>query len=476
MDTLKTAVVVVLLLAVLYGVYVKLNQPDQNVPEEIAWAAQNATERLQLDFGPTADSAAGVTASVGDAAPWSSDQAAADMHSHDHTSVGEPGSPGANGAQAGYGQSFPAAEANQTVAAPQLITATEGSPAGSAGWSPPSGGPESYVMPPANLTDRAADPAGGYDARSAYPPNQTADAAAVSAPAVNSNASVYAPAPPNLGAPSGSYGDPSGLSGNPQMIAPAAPPVGDSYAESAPSADPPAQAEISRIESVLETARGQIEQGQYYEALLSLSFAYNAPGLSPEESQQLQAWLDPLAGKVIYSKEHLIGAPYQLQAGETLQSVAAKHKVPWQLLANINGLRDPATVQPGMTIKVVPGPFHAEVDVANNSLTLFAGRLYAGRFAITVNGSNLPTPGEYQVNDKQPGHSFYAGNAQTLAPQDPQNPYGGVWIDLGGNIAIHGTSDSPGQSERLGSISLASKDANDLYGILSLGSNVVIRR
>lgn len=190
----------------------------------------------------------------------------------------------------------------------------------------------------------------------------------------------------------------------------------------------------------------------------------------------MQEWLDPLAGKVIYSKDHLIGAPYQVQAGETLQSIATKHKVPWQLLANINGLRDPAAVQPGMSIKVVPGPFHAEVDVTNNSLTLFAGRLYAGRFAITVNGSNVPAAGEYQVNDKQPGHSYYAGNAQTVAPQDPQNPFGGVWIDLGNDISIHGTSSSPGQSARLGCISLAAKDANDLYGILSLGSNVVIRR
>ena len=35
-DTLKTAVVVVLLLAVLYGVYVVLNKPEQ-FPQELAW-------------------------------------------------------------------------------------------------------------------------------------------------------------------------------------------------------------------------------------------------------------------------------------------------------------------------------------------------------------------------------------------------------------------------------------------------------
>ena len=145
-------------------------------------------------------------------------------------------------------------------------------------------------------------------------------------------------------------------------------------------------------------------------------------------------------------------------------------------LANINGLLDPAVIEPGMSIKVVPGPFRAEIDVAKNSLTLFTGRLYAGTFAITVNGSNPPAPGDYKVTDKQPGHTYYAGNAQTLSPQDPNNPFGGIWIDLGGNVSIHGSSSTPGQSERLGCIGLNTKDANDLYGILSLGSNVVIRR
>ncbi|MDP6060158.1 MAG: hypothetical protein QGH33_14760, partial [Pirellulaceae bacterium] len=64
MDTLKTAIVVVLLLAVLYGVYVTLNQPDQEVSEEIAWAQQQTTEPLQVDFGQTsAGESTAVTAS-----------------------------------------------------------------------------------------------------------------------------------------------------------------------------------------------------------------------------------------------------------------------------------------------------------------------------------------------------------------------------------------------------------------------------
>ncbi|MDP6553321.1 MAG: LysM peptidoglycan-binding domain-containing protein [Pirellulaceae bacterium] len=479
MDTLKTAIVVVLLLAVLYGVYVTLNQPDQEVPEEIAWAQQQTAEPLQVDFGQTSAGApSAVTASLGDSAPWSSDHAAGDMHAHDDTIVVPTNSAASTLAPTDYGQPSAPIAAATDVAAPDLITSTSGGPSSSAGSvQPHSAG--AYASPPPPETALAVAPPSssiGYDPANSSPSNRTTVATAVPQPPSDSTASVYGLSEPNVAAPAGAYGESSGLSDNPQVTATTELSVANSYTESAPSPSTVSVPKTSRIDGGVATARGQIEQGQYYEALLTLSFAYNSPGISDEERQQLQAWLDPLAGKVIYSKEHLVGAPYQVQDGETLQSIATRHKVPWQLLANINGLRDPSVVQPGLSIKVVPGPFHAEVDVASNSLTLFAGRLYAGKFAITVNANNPPAPGEYKVNDKQPGHSYYAGDAQTLGPQDPQNPYGGIWIDLGGNVSIHGTSSSPGQSEQLGCISLIAKDANDIYGILSLGSNVVIRR
>ena len=46
-DTLKTSVVVVLLLAGLYCVYVVLNKPDQS-PQELAWETGAADPALQM--------------------------------------------------------------------------------------------------------------------------------------------------------------------------------------------------------------------------------------------------------------------------------------------------------------------------------------------------------------------------------------------------------------------------------------------
>jgi lipoprotein-anchoring transpeptidase ErfK/SrfK len=467
-DKLKTAIVVVLLLAVLYGVYVTLNQPDQDVSDDIAWASKTAEEPLQIDFDQDGGALSSpVTASVGDSAPWSSDAVAGAGHEETVNGAYDP---------APYVAAPNAA--GMDVAAPDLIASMPDGTSGSAESSGLANSAATYdpygVAEPGQSFEPLGSPAGNTP-DNAFRSNPTT-ATGVTPSTTGSMDPAFARSESYGDAPGEAYGRSSGFSDYPPVKATAAPSVADSYKNAATSQNSISPMEDSRLQSVVQTARGHVQDGQYYEALLALSLAYDSPGISEEERLQLRTWLDPLAGKVIYSKEHLVGAPYQVQANETLQTVAAKYQVTWQLLANINGLLDPAVIEPGMSIKVVPGPFRAEIDVAKNSLTLFTGRLYAGTFAITVNGSNPPAPGDYKVTDKQPGHTYYAGNAQTLSPQDPNNPFGGIWIDLGGNVSIHGSSSTPGQSERLGCIGLNTKDANDLYGILSLGSNVVIRR
>ena len=80
------------------------------------------------------------------------------------------------------------------------------------------------------------------------------------------------------------------------------------------------------------------------------------------------------------------------------------------------------------------------------------------------------------MNDKQPGRTYYAGNGQTLAMEDPGNPYGRVWIGLGGELSIHGQPSTAPVNSAAGCISLSPTDAGDVYGILSKGSTVSIVR
>ena len=72
-----------------------------------------------------------------------------------------------------------------------------------------------------------------------------------------------------------------------------------------------------------------------------LSRWYDDPNLNPQEQQHLNELLDQLAGTVIYSTQNLMEPACEVQQGETLERIAQRYNVPWQLLAKINGIDDP---------------------------------------------------------------------------------------------------------------------------------------
>jgi lipoprotein-anchoring transpeptidase ErfK/SrfK len=101
--------------------------------------------------------------------------------------------------------------------------------------------------------------------------------------------------------------------------------------------------------------------------------------------------------------------------------------------------------------------------------------LYAGRFPIGIGNDPAPKAGTFTVQDKQASRTFYDAAGSPVPPGSPDNPYGEVWLDLGGQLCIHGSPSTTNPSEK-GCISLAADYADDLYGILSQGSSVTIRR
>jgi hypothetical protein len=216
--------------------------------------------------------------------------------------------------------------------------------------------------------------------------------------------------------------------------------------------------------------------GKFRAALAQLTPHYAASDLAPEERRLVLAWLDALAAKVIYSREHLLAPAHQVRRGEDLYKIAQQYNVEYRLLQNINQeVTDPLVLVPATELKVIPGPFRADVKLAAGELTLYVGELYAGRFSFAL-GDQPPAPGKYKVIDKRAQQKTYVGfDGRVVAANDPNNPYGGWWISLGGEVAIHGSPLVP-SSQTLGCISLSPQDAKDVYSILSLGSEVTIEQ
>ena len=174
------------------------------------------------------------------------------------------------------------------------------------------------------------------------------------------------------------------------------------------------------LANAIRTADKQYAEDKRKDALATLSIFYNTPNLSGEQRSELLSRLDPLAREVIYSQRHLLEQPHRVGQNETLMEIAARYEVPWQLLANINQIKDPVTVLPGTELKVVRGPFRADVNVSLKELTLFLGDLYAGRFPIGVGNDPTPKPGTFTVQDKQTSRTYLRRGRFTGASGQPR--------------------------------------------------------
>ncbi len=259
----------------------------------------------------------------------------------------------------------------------------------------------------------------------------------------------------------------------------------------APAATPgsPDNLVQTKFNEFMNEVQKSLDEGKLVEAHTALSTLYGNPDLPPEQAQQITALLDQLAGTVIYSRKHYLLPAYVTQPGDTLEGVAQKHDIPWQLLALINGLMPPGPPdencgvknQPlpaGMELKVVRGPFNAFVNLEKHELTLMVQNLYAGRFSIGLGNDQPKLDGEYTVRDKVLNPPYFGPDGITIAPNDPKNPLGGAWIGLSDRVGIHGASDpkAVGRNDNRGTICVGPRDLQDLYGILSVGSRVTIMR
>lgn len=416
MNSIKTGVVVVVLLGVLYGVYKVLNVPEPTLTKEEQESLRIA-EEMTVDKGVETDPNSisfGAPPSLGDASS---------AHLTDASAAGQfselPGDVPPLTEQPQATTELPQDDPSQ-----QIHT-------------------NRHAMPDAVQTPLPDRTGGNFDAGTPVSPGDGSQVRNVAAAQVDNSFYVE------------------------QATKVAAPPA---------ASDPVPQDMAGRVfERAMRTAEDLIAQGQYRDALAELTKFHEAPSLSEDEHQMLLNWLDPLAGKVIYSSEHLLGEPHVVRSGETIEDIAYEYDVPAQLLYNINRskINNPRVLRPGTELKVVRGPFRAEVRLSTGKLTLFLGALYAGHFPITTGRDPAPQPGTYVVKQIVQGREYVGRDGQRIPVDSPENPYGGWWIDLGSEIAIHGSS-SNGNADGRGCVSLSAVDIADLAEILSRESQVKI--
>lgn len=246
------------------------------------------------------------------------------------------------------------------------------------------------------------------------------------------------------------------------------------------STDPRDMAAAGGFGKSMEAAQGQLRAGDLPMALLTLSFWYDHPKLTAAEEDQLNKLLDQLAGTVIYSRQSFIEAPHRVSQYERLEDIAKKWEITPRLLAKINAIDPDSRPEQGAELKVVRGPFNATVNVDKQALTLMVGGRYAGRFPMRTSSNFNPGGRQYfvQIKTANPPGARTNGSRDSVPITRRIELASGASVGTAGGelVQIIGCDDPSllQSSEYANAILLGSKDADDVFDILTEQSRVTI--
>lgn len=187
-----------------------------------------------------------------------------------------------------------------------------------------------------------------------------------------------------------------------------------------------------------------------------------------------------LFSKSLFPNDKLCTA-HKVAPGEQLRTIGQQHKVPYEILMQINNIQRPQELQSGQIIKVINGPFNAKVNRSTFTMDLYLQNTYVRSFLVGLGKTNKETPtGLWRVKeggklisppwtDPDTNRTYHAG--------EPDYPLGSRWIELEGiegqaqgraGFGIHGTKEpeSIGSASSRGCIRLHNGEAILIYNVL----------
>lgn len=169
--------------------------------------------------------------------------------------------------------------------------------------------------------------------------------------------------------------------------------------------------------------------------------------------------------------------PYVVQPNDQLRMIANKYQLSWEYLSYLNRT-DPKRLQLGQKLKILKGPFSAIVDLSEFALTIHLQGYFVKRYEVGIGKDGASPIGKFTVLNKVENPQYTGPDGKVISADDPLNPLGERWLDLGDSYGIHGTiePDSIGKAASRGCIRMREKDVIEVYNFLVKGSEVVIRK
>ena len=261
--------------------------------------------------------------------------------------------------------------------------------------------------------------------------------------------------------------------------------------------EPLADNPFFQTDDVITLARQHLAEGDLLTARTILSQAVQSNTLSAAADEEARYMATAINDRLVFSSEIIPGDPYSLQyvvrSGDSLSKIVKNLglQVDWRFIQRINALPRPDTIRVGQTLKVVTGPFHADINRDRHRLSLYLGegpnRVFVRDFLVGLGEYDSTPSGLFRVREHSKLVNPPWTNPRTreqYTANDPNNPIGEFWLGLEGidehnrqeaGFGLHGTidPDSIGRNESMGCVRLDDGDIDLIYEVLAEGVSIV---
>ena len=240
-----------------------------------------------------------------------------------------------------------------------------------------------------------------------------------------------------------------------------------------------ASAEEKRAAGELVGARELYLRGLYH------------PDTAEADRAGLRGHIASLNDEILFSPRFYPDEPltrtYEVKGNDSLTRIARREGLmtSYELIARVNRMPDPNRLVLGKRLKLVTGPFHAEVVKSAFRMDIYSGPRddpsrwrYVRSFRVGLGDDNATPVGEFAVTDSKVKNPSWTNprTGETFKADNPDNPIGEYWLGLEGlgessfyqGYGIHGTMDpdSIGKSRSMGCVRLLDEDAAFVYELL----------
>ena len=166
---------------------------------------------------------------------------------------------------------------------------------------------------------------------------------------------------------------------------------------------------------------------------------------------------------------------HEVQSGDTLGKLAKKYNTTVELIKRNNNLAGD-TIALGQKLSIWQGSFNIYVDKSQNILILKDGNEVVKVYRVSTGQNNGTPAGKFKIVNKLVDPVWF-NRGVVVPPESPANVLGSRWMgfDVPG-YGIHGTiePETIGQHVTAGCIRMRNEEAEELYSLIQVGTEVTV--